>query len=168
MGVHGGPRGDLYIYLNVEEHPFFKREGHNLFCDMPISFPQAALGGEIEVPTLDGSHKLKIPSGTPSGRIFHIKGKGVQKLGGSTRGDQVVRVYIDVPKNLTQRQREILEEFAQLSGDEVNKSFKEKIKNLFIGCYVTRFCLLMMIFFYNRKLIITWGGIIGMCFQIFN
>lgn len=133
MGVHGGPRGDLYIYLNVEEHPFFKRDGNNLSCDMPISFPQAALGAEIEVPTIDGSHKLKIPAGTPSGRIFHIKGKGVQKLGGSTRGDQVVRVYIDVPKSLTQRQREILEEFAHLTGDEVNKSFKEKIKNLFTG-----------------------------------
>jgi molecular chaperone DnaJ len=133
MGVHGGPRGDLYIYLTVEEHPFFKRDGNNLFCEMPVSFPQAALGAEIEVPTIDGTHKIKIPAGTPSGRIFHIKGKGVQKLGGSTRGDQVVRVYVDVPRNLTQRQRELLEEFAQVTGDEVNKSFKEKIKNLFTG-----------------------------------
>ncbi len=133
MGVHGGPRGDLYIYLNVEEHPFFKRDGNNLFCEVPVSFPQAALGAEIEVPTVDGTHKLKIPAGTPSGRIFHVKGKGVQKLGGSHRGDQVVRVYVDVPKNLTQRQRELLEEFAQVTGDEVNKSFKEKIKDLFTG-----------------------------------
>jgi molecular chaperone DnaJ len=133
MGVHGGPRGDLYIYLNVEEHPFFKRDGNNLFCEVPVSFPQAALGAEIEVPTVDGTHKLKIPAGTPSGRIFHVKGKGVQKLGGSHRGDQVVRVYVDVPKNLTQRQRELLEEYAQVTGDEVNKSFKEKIKDLFTG-----------------------------------
>jgi molecular chaperone DnaJ len=133
LGVHGGPRGDLYIYLNVEEHSFFKRDGNNLFCEVPVSFPQAALGSEIEVPTIDGTHKIKIPAGTPSGRIFHIKGKGVQKLGGSHRGDQVVRVYVDVPKNITQRQRELLEEFAQLTGDEVNKSFKEKIKDLFTG-----------------------------------
>lgn len=133
MGFNGGPRGDLYIYLNVEEHPFFKRDGNDLYCDMPVTFPQAALGAEIEVPTIDGTHKLKMPSGTPSNRIFHIKGKGIQKLGGSHRGDQIVRIYVDVPKNLTQRQRELLEEFAQVTGDEVNKSFKEKIKNLFTG-----------------------------------
>lgn len=133
LGVHGGPRGDLYIYISMEEHPFFKRDGNNLYCEMPVSFPQAALGAEIEVPTIDGTHKLKIPSGTPSGRTFHIKGKGVQKLGGSSRGDQIVSIYVDVPKNLTQRQRELLEEFARLTGDEVNKSFREKIKDLFTG-----------------------------------
>lgn len=133
MGFHGGPRGDLYIYLNVEEHPFFKRDGHDLYCEVPVSFPQAALGTEIEVPTIDGTSKLKIPSGTPSGKLFHLKGKGVQKLGGSTKGDQIVRVYVDVPRNLTQKQRELLEEFARISGDEVNKSFKEKIKDLFTG-----------------------------------
>jgi len=133
LGVHGGPRGDLYIYLNVEEHAFFKRDGNNLFCEMPVTFPQAALGAEIEVPTIDGTHKLKIPAGTPSDRIFHIKGRGVQKLGGSHRGDQIVRVYVDVPKNMTQRQKELLEEFARLTGDEVNKSFREKIKDIFTG-----------------------------------
>jgi molecular chaperone DnaJ len=133
MGFHGGPRGDLYIYLNVEEHPFFKRDGNDLFCEVPVSFPQAALGSEIEVPTIDGSQKLKVPTGTPSGKIFHLKGKGVQKLGGASRGDQIVRVYIDVPKSLTTRQKELLEEFARITGDEVNKSFKEKIKNLFSG-----------------------------------
>jgi molecular chaperone DnaJ len=133
MGFHGGPRGDLYIYLNIEEHPFFKRDGNDLYCDVPVSFPQAALGAEIEVPLIDGTHKLKIPAGTPSNKIFHIRGKGIQKLGGSHRGDHIVRIYVDVPKNLTQRQRELLEEFAHVTGDEVNKSFKEKIKNLFIG-----------------------------------
>jgi molecular chaperone DnaJ len=133
MGANGGPRGDLYIYLTVEEHSFFKRDGNNIFCEVPVSFPQAALGAEIEVPTIDGTQKLKVPAGTPSGRLFHIKGKGVQKLGGSHRGDQVVRVYVDVPRNLSQRQRELLEEFAQVTGDEVNKSFKEKIKDLFTG-----------------------------------
>jgi len=133
IGQNGGPRGDLYIILNIEEHPLFKREGNDLFCEVPVSFPQASLGAEIEVPTLDGTSKLKISAGTPSGRIFHIKGKGMPKLGGHGRGDQVVRVVVDVPKKLTQKQRELLEEFARLSGDDVAKSFKEKIKNLFTG-----------------------------------
>lgn len=131
MGINGGPKGDLYIIINVEEHPFFKRDGTDIYCEVPISFPQAVLGAEIEVPTLEGIHKIKIPPGTPSGRIFHIKGKGIQKLGGHTKGDQIVSVYIDVPKKLNTRQKELLEEFARLSGDEVNKTFKEKIKSLF-------------------------------------
>jgi molecular chaperone DnaJ len=133
MGFHGGPRGDLYIYLNVEEHPLFKRDGNDLFCDVPISFPQAALGTEIEVPTIEGMQKLKIPSGTASGKIFQLKGRGIQRLGGHGRGDQIVRVTVDVPKSLNAKQRELLEEFARISGDEVSKSFKEKIKDLFIG-----------------------------------
>ena len=133
MGFHGGPPGDLYIILNVEEHPFFKRDGNDLFCDVPLSFPQAALGAEIEVPTLDGTSNLKIPPSTPSGRVFYLKGKGIQKLGGHSRGDQILRVYIDVPKKLTLRQKELLEEFAQINGDEVAKSFKEKLKDLFTG-----------------------------------
>jgi molecular chaperone DnaJ len=133
MGYHGGPPGDLYIILNVEEHSFFKREGDNVYCDVPLSFPQAALGTEIEVPTLDGVSKLKIPSGTPSGRIFLLKGKGIQRLGRHGKGDQIVRVYIDVPKKLTQKQKELLEEFAQINGDEVAKSFKDKLKDLFTG-----------------------------------
>jgi molecular chaperone DnaJ len=133
MGVHGGPRGDLYIYINVEEHPFFKRDRNDLYCEVPVSFPQAALGAEIEVPTIDGISKIKIPPGTPSGRIFHLKGKGIQRLGSHGRGDQMVRVYVDVPKSLTPRQRELLEEFSHINGDEVSKSFKEKIKDLLTG-----------------------------------
>ncbi len=133
MGLHGGPHGDLYIYIYEEEHPFFKREGNDLYCEVPISFSQATLGTEVEVPTIDGTAKIKISSGTPSGRVFHLKGKGVQRLGGYGKGDQIVRVYVDVPKSLTPRQRELLEEFAHISGDEVNKSFKEKIKDLFTG-----------------------------------
>jgi molecular chaperone DnaJ len=132
-GVYGGPTGDLYIVLNVEEHPFFKREGTEIFCEVPLSFPQAALGAEIEVPTIEGTAKLKIPPGTPSGRVFYLKGKGAPRVGGSHRGDQVVKVYVDVPKKLSQRQKELLEEFASTSGDEVSKSFKEKLKDLFSG-----------------------------------
>jgi molecular chaperone DnaJ len=133
MGTYGGPPGDLYIILHIEKHSFFKRDANDLFCDVPLSFSQAALGAEIEVPTLDGTSKLKIPAGTPSGRIFYLKGKGIQRLGGHGRGDQIVRIYIDVPKKLTPRQKELLEEFAQINGDEVAKSFKEKLKDLFTG-----------------------------------
>jgi molecular chaperone DnaJ len=132
-GVHGGPKGDLYIVLNVEEHPFFKREGTEIFCEVPISFPQAALGAEIEVPTIDGSASLKIPPGTPSGKIFHLRGKGAPSVGGHHRGNQAVRVYVEVPKKLSARQRGLLEEFASINGDEVSKTFKEKIKDLFTG-----------------------------------
>jgi molecular chaperone DnaJ len=131
LGFYGGPSGDLFVILNVEEHRFFKREGNDIFCEVPVSFPQAALGAEMEVPTIDGTSKIKIPPGTPSGRIFHIKGKGLTRVGGHVRGDQIVRVYVDVPRKLTPRQRELLEEFAQSDGDEVAKTFKEKIKDLF-------------------------------------
>src|SRR4030042_1592626 len=109
------------------------RPNLNLYCEVPLSFPQAALGAEIDIPTLDGTSNLKIPPGTPSDRIFHLKGKGIQKLGGHGRGDQIVRVYIDVPKKLTQRQKELLEEFAKINGDEVAKSFKDKLKDIFTG-----------------------------------
>jgi molecular chaperone DnaJ len=132
-GAFGGPRGDLYIILDVREHPFFGREGLDLLCEVPISFPQAALGTEIEVPTLDGTAKLKIPAGTPSGKVFHLKGKGAPQLGGHHRGSQLVKVTVDVPSRLTSRQKELLEEFAAISGDDVSRSFKEKLKDLFTG-----------------------------------
>jgi molecular chaperone DnaJ len=130
-GLHGGPNGDLYVMLNVQEHPFFKRDGTEIYCDVPISFPQAALGAEIEVPTLDGTVKLKVPQGTPSGHPFILKGKGLPQVGGHHRGSQIVRVYVDVPKRLTPRQKELLEEFASINGDEVSKGFREKLKDLF-------------------------------------
>jgi molecular chaperone DnaJ len=130
-GVYGGPRGDLYIVLHVEEHPFFKRDGTEIFCEVPITFPQASLGAEIEVPTLDGRAKLKIPPATSSGKVFYLKGKGAPRVGGSTRGNQVVHIYIDVPKKLTPRQKELLEEFASINGEEVSKGFKDKLKDLF-------------------------------------
>jgi len=132
-GVFGGPRGDLYIIMNVREHPFFRREGLDLTCEVPVSFPQAALGAEIEVPTIDGTAKLKIPPGTPSGQVFHLKNKGVPQLGSHHRGSQIVRITVEVPRKLTPRQREILEEFASLGGDDVSRTFKEKLKDLFTG-----------------------------------
>jgi molecular chaperone DnaJ len=132
-GHFHGPSGDLYVVLDVAEHAFFKREGTELFCDLPVSFTHAALGAEIEVPTLDGSAKLKIPAGTPSGKIFTLKGKGVPRIGSSHRGSQHVRIFIDVPKKLTPRQKELLEEFASIGGDDAAKSFKERLKDIFTG-----------------------------------
>lgn len=134
MGQFGGPRGDLYIFINVREHEFFKRDGINLYCSVPISFVKAVFGGQIEVPTLDGKEVIEIPAGTPSGRVFKLKGKGLPRVGGTHRGDQIVTVYIDVPRKLTERQRELLEEFARVSGEEIKRTsrgFKDKLKDIF-------------------------------------
>lgn len=130
-GSHGGPPGDLYVVINVEPHPFFKRKDNDLLCEVPISFVQAALGSEIAVPTIDGESTIRIPAGTPSGRVFHLRGKGVPKLGGYGKGDQFVSVFVDVPKKLTPRQKELLKEFAEISGDDVSKGFMDKIKDMF-------------------------------------
>lgn len=130
-GNFGGPNGDLYVVINVAPHPFFKRKGNDLHCEVPISFTQATLGTEIEVPTMDGKTFIKIPPGSPSGRVFHLKGKGVPRLGSHGKGDQFVTVYVDVPNKLTRRQKELLEEFARISGDEVSKGFMDKIKDMF-------------------------------------
>lgn len=133
FGSYGGPPGDLYVVMSVEEHNFFKRDGMDIYCEIPISFPKAVFGGEVEVPTLNGPTKLKIPAGASSGKSFHLKGKGVPKLGSHQRGDQIVSIYIDVPKKLTPRQKELLEEFANISGEDLgeSKGFKSKLKNLF-------------------------------------
>lgn len=134
-GSHGGPNGDLYVVIHVEPHPFFKRKDNDLLCEVPISFVQATLGGEIQVPTIDGESTIKIPAGTPSGKVFHLRGKGVPKLGGYGKGDQYVSVFIDVPKKLTPRQNELLREFAEISGDDVSKGFMDKIKDMFHNNY---------------------------------
>ncbi len=133
FGSFGGPPGDLYVVIIVEEHPFFKREDINVYCQVPIPFPKAVFGGEIEVPTLSGTSKLKVPSGTQSGKSFHLKGKGIPRLGSHQRGDQIISVYVDVPKKLTPRQKELLEEFASISDEthEDAKGFKSKLKDLF-------------------------------------
>ncbi|MGE0823159.1 MAG: molecular chaperone DnaJ [Candidatus Binatia bacterium] len=134
VALGGGPPGDLYILLHVREHPLFKRQDNTVICDIPISFPQAALGTEIEVPTLEGKIKLKIPAGTQSGNVFRLKGKGIADLRNGGRGDQLVRVMIETPKKLSPRQRELLEEFARLDGADVHpmsKGFFEKVKELF-------------------------------------
>ncbi|MCX7982640.1 MAG: molecular chaperone DnaJ [Syntrophales bacterium] len=114
-GEHGGPNGDLYVFIHVDEHEFFKRHDCDIYCKVPISFVQAALGATIEVPTLTGTEKLKIPRGTQSGKIFRLKGKGIPNLRGLGRGDQIIETVITVPTNLTRRQEELLKEFARLS-----------------------------------------------------
>jgi molecular chaperone DnaJ len=118
-GERGGPPGDLYVFIRVEEHPVFSRHGEHVLCQVPISFTQAALGAEIEVPTLEGTTKLTIPRGTPTGKIFKLKGLGIPYLHGHGRGDQLVQVEIQTPKRLTAEQERLLREYARLSGEEV-------------------------------------------------
>ena len=130
-GSHGGPPGDLYVILDVTPHPFFKRKDNDLLCEVPISFVQATLGGEVEVPTLNGSEHIRIPAGTSSGKVFYLRGKGVPNIGGFGKGDQFVSVFVDVPKKLTARQKEILNEFAEISGEDISKGFMDKIKDIF-------------------------------------
>ncbi|MDY0189121.1 MAG: molecular chaperone DnaJ [Desulfuromonas sp.] len=133
-GTNGGPAGDLYVVITVAEHPIFSREGRNVICDMPVSFTQAALGCELEVPTLEGRVKLKIPHGTQSGRVMKLAGKGIVDLQGRRRGDQMVVVKVETPTDLTARQKELLEEFAREGGESVNpisKGFFEKVKDMF-------------------------------------
>ncbi|MCX7816915.1 MAG: molecular chaperone DnaJ [Syntrophales bacterium] len=121
-GEYGGPDGDLYVFIHVEDHEFFKRIDDDVYCRVPITFVQAALGGTIEVPTLTGSEKIKIPRGTQSGKIFRLKGKGFPRLRGYGRGDQIIETYVVVPTNLTKRQEELLREFASLSEESPSSS----------------------------------------------
>ena len=133
-GLLGGQHGDLYIVLHVKEHEIFQRDGDDLFCEMPIKFTVAALGGSIEVPTLQGRATLKIPPGTQSGTTFRLKGRGMPHLRGGGQGDQLIRVQVEVPTSLSSEQKKILEEFARVSGDAdhpVGRSFFEKARKFF-------------------------------------
>lgn len=133
-GPAGGVPGDMYVMVEVGEHPLFDRQDTEVICELPISFPQAALGADIEAPTLEGKIKMKVPSGTQSGSVFRLRGKGVVDLRGGGRGDQLVRVKVETPTKLDERQQELLEEFARLDGDDVHpisKSFFDKVKELF-------------------------------------
>jgi molecular chaperone DnaJ len=133
-GMAGGQSGDLYIVLSVKEHELFERQGDDLFCEIPIKFTIATLGGNIEVPTLFGKASLKIPSGTQSGTTFRLRDKGMPSLRGGRQGDQLVRVHVEVPQSLSSEQKKILEEFARISGDAAeptSKSFFEKAKKFF-------------------------------------
>lgn len=119
-GRLGGPNGDLYIFIRVEPHDFFQRDGSDVYCQIPISITQASLGGTIDVMTLEGQDKLKIPKGTQNGKTFRLKGKGIPHLRGYGRGDQIVQVLVKIPTNLNKKQEELLREFAKLSGEKTH------------------------------------------------
>ncbi len=133
VGKNGGPNGDLLVSVRVKKHKLFTRQGYDVLCDFPITFVEAALGAEVQVPTVDGKVTYNIPEGTQSGTVFRLKGKGVPKLhGGGARGDQYVKISVEVPKNLTEKQKDILRQF----GDTVEpakyhnrKSFIDKMKD---------------------------------------
>ena len=134
-GINGGHAGDLYVVVQVKPHEFFQRDGDDIFCDMPITFAQAALGDEIEVPTVHGKVKLKIPAGIQTGKTFRLRGKGVPNVRGYGHGDQNVRIRVITPTNLTERQKELIREFNDLSGnkptDETEDSFFSRVKRAF-------------------------------------
>ena len=130
-GVNGGPAGDLRVGVNVRPHPFFERDGYNVWCDVTVSFAQAALGDELQVPTLDGKVKYSIPAGTQPGDVFKLRDKGIPNVNGRGRGDQLVRIVVDVPKNLTPRQKELIRELGKEFGQ--NNIHEEEEKKGFFG-----------------------------------
>jgi molecular chaperone DnaJ len=133
-GAQGGSPGDLYVVLTVRDHPLFQREGQDIVCETPISFVQAALGCELEVPTLEGKVKLKVPAGTQSGKVMQLPGKGFPSLQGYGRGNQLVVLRVETPTRLTARQKELLEEFAREGGEDgqpLGKNFFDKVRELF-------------------------------------
>jgi molecular chaperone DnaJ len=136
-GLRGGPAGDLYIFLSIEPHEFFQRDGADLHCRVPISMVAAALGGDFEVPTIDGSKvRVKVPAGTQTGRRFRLSGKGMPVLRAKRTGDMYVQVVVETPQNLTKRQRELLSEFDKLSSDNTqpeSASFFSRVKEFLDG-----------------------------------
>jgi molecular chaperone DnaJ len=133
-GIRGGPHGDLYVVIHVKEHEIFERDGEHLFCEVPVSFTTAALGGEVKVPTLEGQAHLKIPAGTQGGAAFKLRNKGMPILNATNRGDLIVRVLVEVPTKLNGEQRKKLEEFAALMGEDnspLHKTFFDKAKEFF-------------------------------------
>jgi molecular chaperone DnaJ len=131
-GVRGGPPGDLFVVIRVKPHELFKRQGQNVILEVPISFVQAALGDEIEVPTLEGPVKMRIPEGTQSGRVLRLRGKGIPHLRGAGRGDQLVEIRVVTPTKLTAKQKQLLREFAKAGVEnppDENKGFFERMKD---------------------------------------
>ncbi|GAP73528.1 MULTISPECIES: molecular chaperone DnaJ [Pseudoalteromonas] len=131
-GAHGAPAGDLYVQVSVREHPIFVRDGNNLYCEVPIGFTTAALGGEIEVPTLDGRAKLKIPAESQTGKMFRMRGKGVKSVRSGSVGDLICKVVIETPVNLNSEQRELLEQLESSLGKDSSK-YRPKEKGFFDG-----------------------------------
>jgi molecular chaperone DnaJ len=138
-GVNGGPPGDLYVQVQIKQHPVFQRDHDDLHCEMPVSFATAALGGEIEIPTLDGSARIKVPAETQSGKVFRLRGKGIVGVRSRSAGDLFCHVVVETPVKLTERQRELLREFESISLEDTarhnprSKSWLEKVKEFFEG-----------------------------------
>ena len=135
-GMRGGPPGDLYIFIEVAKHDIFEREDNNLFCRVPVSMTDAALGGDIEVPTIDGGRsRVKIPGGSQSGRQMRLRNKGMPALRGGGYGDMFIELAVETPVNLTSRQKELLREFDSLSEDNnpESKSFFSSVKSFWDG-----------------------------------
>ena len=133
-GIRGGPPGDLYVVIHIKEHKVFQRDGDSLYCEVPIPFSVAALGGEVDIPTLEGKAHLKVPAGTQSGQMFKLRGKGISNIDGRSRGDLHARLIVEAPSRLNAEQRRKLEEFAALCGDDNTplwKSFFERAKEFF-------------------------------------
>ncbi len=133
-GAMGSEAGDLYIVVHVKDHEVFERQGDDLYCEMPIKFTLATLGGTVHVPTMEGKASLKIPTGTQSGTTFRLKGRGMPHLRGGAHGDQLIRVQVEVPTSLSAEQKKILEEFARVSGDAdqpTSRGFFERAKKFF-------------------------------------
>jgi molecular chaperone DnaJ len=136
-GVNGGPPGDLYVVIQIRPHSVFQRDHNDLHCEMPISFTTAALGGEIEIPTLDGHAKIKIPAETQSGKVFRLRGKGIKGVRSSTHGDLLCHMVVETPVNLTERQKELLRELETLNREDDArhnpraKSWMNKVKEFF-------------------------------------
>jgi len=131
-GLRGGPAGDLYIFLSLKPHPIFQRDGAHIFCRVPISMVTACLGGEVEIPTVDGERvKVSIPAGAQTGRQFRLRGKGVNMLNRNARGDMIVEILVETPVNLTKKQKELLRAFEAEGGDDVSpecKGFFSRVK----------------------------------------
>ncbi len=133
-GIAGGPNGDLYVVISVRPHELFERDGPDLHCNVPITMVQAALGAEIEVPTLEGKVRIKVPEATQSGKVMRLRGKGLPTLRSAARGDQLIHVFVETPSHLTRSQRELLERFAAESDVKVSpaaKGFLDKLRELF-------------------------------------
>jgi len=136
-GVNGGPTGDLYVVIHLKAHPVFQRDHNDLHCEMPISFSAAALGGEIEIPTLDGYAKIKIPAETQTGKVFRLRGKGIKGVRSSSHGDLLCHMVVETPVNLTARQRELLQELDAINAKDAGrhnpraKSWMDKVKEFF-------------------------------------
>jgi molecular chaperone DnaJ len=138
-GVNGGPAGDLYVVIRLREHPVFQREDNDLHCEMPISFSVAALGGEIEIPTLEGSAKIRVPAETQTGKVFRLRGKGIKGVRSHTPGDLLCHVVVETPVNLTPRQKELLQELEAINQEDAGRhdprarSWMDRVKEFFQG-----------------------------------